>query len=148
MSYATRCCFKLLFVPALAGCAVFASKEQGPAMEKSVRLHYLEIVTPDVVGTCRTFEATHGVAFGEPIPELGNARTTELQGGWFVGVRAPMREDESPVVRPYVLVDDIEAAVTAAREAGCEIALPPTEIPARGKCAIYIRGGIQHGLWE
>ncbi|MBT6211199.1 MAG: hypothetical protein HOI35_14430 [Woeseia sp.] len=32
----------------------------------------------------------------------------------LVGVREPMHEDEEPVVRPYWLVDDIEAAVEAA----------------------------------
>ena len=66
-----------------------------------------------------------------------------------IGVRAPMREDEQPVVRPYVLVEDIEAAVKAAQAAGAEIAMPSTEIPGgHGKFAIYILGGIQHGLWQ
>ena len=51
-------------------------------------------------------------------------------------------------MRPYILVDDIGAAVTAAREAGAEIAIPLMEIPGRGKIAIYIQGGIQHGLWQ
>ncbi|MCP3917201.1 MAG: transposase domain-containing protein [bacterium] len=36
----------------------------------------------------------------------------------------------------------------AAKATGGEFALPPTEIPGRGKFAIYIQGGIQHGLWQ
>ncbi|MEQ8762718.1 MAG: hydroxylase [Planctomycetota bacterium] len=113
-----------------------------------MKIHYLEIVTPDVDATCRSLEKQHSVTFGKPVPELGNARTAELRGGGSIGVRAPMREDEESVVRPYILVEDIDAAVDAAKEAGGQIALPPTEIPGRGKFAIYFQGGIQHGLWQ
>jgi predicted enzyme related to lactoylglutathione lyase len=66
----------------------------------------------------------------------------------MVGVRAPMSESEEPVVRPYWLVDNIESAVAAAVEAGGEVAHPPMEIPGHGTFAIYIKGGIQHGLWQ
>ena len=106
-------------------------------------------LTPEVDATCGTLETMHGVTFSEPVAEFGNARTAALEGGGLIGVRAPMREDEEPVVRPYVLVDDIESAVEAARAAGGEIAMPPMEMPnKRGKFAIYIHGGIQHGLWQ
>ena len=116
--------------------------------EPVVKVHYLEIVTPDVDATCDALEKLRGVEFGEPIPELGHARTARLDGGGRLGVRAPMRDTDEPVVRPYLLVDDVEAAVQAARAAGGEIAMPPTEIPGRGTFAIYILGGIQHGLWQ
>ena len=86
--------------------------------------------------------------FGEPEASLGNARTIALSGGGMLGVRAPMHESEEPVVRPYRLVDDIEAAVAAVVQAGGEVAHPPMEIPGRGTFAIYIQGGIQHGLWQ
>ena len=59
-----------------------------------------------------------------------------------------MHETEEPVVRPYWLVDDIEAAVAAAVEAGGEIAHPPMEIPGHGTFAIYVHGGNDHGLWQ
>ena len=71
-----------------------------------------------------------------------------VSGGGRCGVRAPMHEAEEPAVRPYVLVDDIEAAAEAAKAAGGEIAHPPMEIPGHGKFAIYILGGIHHGLWQ
>jgi predicted enzyme related to lactoylglutathione lyase len=51
-------------------------------------------------------------------------------------------------VRPYVLVEDIEGAVEAARAAGATIAHPPLELPGQGTFAIYVLGGIQHGLWQ
>jgi hypothetical protein len=41
-------------------------------------------------------------------------------------------------VRPYWLVDDIEAAVAAAVQAGGDVAHPPMEIPGHGTFAIYI----------
>jgi predicted enzyme related to lactoylglutathione lyase len=44
------------------------------------------------------------------------------------------------VVRPYWLVDNIEAAIAAAVKAGGEIAHPPMEIPSHGTFANYIPG--------
>jgi predicted enzyme related to lactoylglutathione lyase len=114
----------------------------------AVTIQYLEIVSPDVDATCGALEKVHAVTFGKPVAELGSARTATLAGGGRIGVRAPMRDTEEPVVRPYLLVDDIEAAVKAAESAGAAIALPPMEIPGQGTCAIYILGGIQHGLWQ
>lgn len=114
----------------------------------ALQIHYLEIVTPDVEETCRVLEAAHGVTFGEPVAELGNARVARLRTGGSLGVRAPLRESEEPVVRPYVLVDDVRAAVEAVEAAGGQIAMAPTEIPGHGTFAIYLLGGIQHGLWE
>jgi len=113
-----------------------------------MQVHYLEIVTPDVDAVCAAFEKLYGVSFGAPEAVLGNARTAALAGGGRVGVRAPMHETEAPVVRPYVLVDDIDAAVRAAADAGAEIALPLMEIPGHGKIAIYFLGGVQQGLWQ
>ena len=113
-----------------------------------MHIYYLEIVTKEVDAVCAAYAAANGVQFGGLDAGLGNARTAALQGGGLVGVRAPMRESEEPVVRPYWLVDDIEAALAAAVEAGGEIAHPPMEIPGHGTFAIYIHGGVDHGLWK
>ena len=113
-----------------------------------MRIHYLEIVTTDVDAVCAAYAAAHEAQFGEPDPGLGNARTAALAGGGLVGVRAPLRETEEPVVRPYWLVDDIEGAVAAAVQAGGEVAVPPMEIPGHGRFAIYLQGGNDHGLWQ
>ncbi|MEM6782445.1 MAG: hydroxylase [Bacteroidota bacterium] len=111
-------------------------------------VHYLEIVTPDVEAVCAHYATVHGVAFGEPVATLGGARTGSLADGGLVGVRAPMHDAESPVVRPYVLVEDIEAAVASAEDAGGEVALPPMPLPGHGTCAIVILGGVDCGLWQ
>ena len=117
--------------------------------ETVMQIHYLEIVTTDVDAVCAAYAAVNGVQFGKPNAGLGNARTAALPGGGMVGVRAPMRDSEEPVVRPYWLVDDIKAAVAAAVKAGGELAHPPMEIPGGlGIFAIYLQGGIDHGLWQ
>lgn len=121
------------------------TRDQDPS---AMQLHYLEIVTPEPARTCEALAAVHGTAFGEPVAELGGARTADLAGGGRISVRGPLRPDETPVVRPYLRVDDLDAAVAAAREAGAEIALPSMEIGGQGRIAIYLLGGIEHGLWE
>jgi predicted enzyme related to lactoylglutathione lyase len=113
-----------------------------------MQLHYLEIVTREVEAVCAAYEAAHGVSFGAPEPGLGQARTAAMPGGGLVGVRAPLRASEAPVVRPYWLVADLEAAVAAAVRAGGEVAVPPTAIPGHGTFALYLQGGIDHGLWQ
>ncbi len=133
----------IIFAPCLAIAAGCMSSEN-----RTMPIQYLEIVSPDVDAVCATYAAANGVKFGKPDAALGNARTAPLPGGGMVGVRAPMRETEEPIVRPYWLVDDIEAAFRAAVEAGAEAALPPMPLPGHGQCAIYIQGGVNHGLWQ
>lgn len=113
-----------------------------------MQIHYLEIVTTEVDTVCAAYAAANHTQFGDPDAGLGNARTAALPGGGLVGVRAPMHETEDPVVRPYWLVENIEAAVAAVVEAGAEVAHPPMEIPGHGTFAIYVVGGVQHGLWQ
>ena len=113
-----------------------------------MQIGYLEIVTPEVAAVCATYAKAYGVTFSEPEPALGNARTATLPGGGKLGIRAPMRDDEAPVVRPYFLVDDVAAAVAAAQAEGAEIAVPPMPLPGQGTCAIYLQGGIDHGIWQ
>ncbi|MGB5257075.1 MAG: hypothetical protein WBN44_07460 [Woeseiaceae bacterium] len=113
-----------------------------------MRIHYLEIVATDVDAVCASYAAAFGAQFGELDASLGNARTATLPGSGLVGVRAPMHEAERPLIRPYLLVDNIETAVAAAVEAGADVAHPPLEIPGHGTFAIYILGGVHHGLWQ
>ncbi len=112
-----------------------------------MKIHYLEIVTPDVTAACALYSQMYGVTFGEADPNLGGARTANLDDGGMLGVRAPLRDTEEPIVRPYVLVEDIKAAVAAA-ESSAEIAMEPMEIPGYGQFAIVIQGGIDLGLWQ
>lgn len=114
----------------------------------AMRIQYLEIVTTDVDAACALYSQMHAVTFGDADQNLGGARTAKLAEGGLLGIRAPLRDTEKPVVRPYVLVDDIKASVAAAAESGAEIAMPPTEIAGHGEFAIVIHGGIESGLWQ
>ena len=113
-----------------------------------MKIYYLEIVTPEVDALCNQYSTVHGITFSEPDASLGGARTAKMGGGELLGIRAPMHDAESPVVRPYALVEDIKASVESAAKAGATVALPPMEIPGHGTCAIVIHGGIDCGLWQ
>ncbi len=113
-----------------------------------MQVYYLEIVTSEVDATCAVYGQVHGITFSNGVAGLGNARTASLSNGGMIGVRAPMHESEEAVVRPYLLVEDIDAAAASAESAGAVIAHPPMEIPGYGKFAIVIQGGNQHGLWQ
>ena len=120
-------------------------KNEGKAMQ----VQYLEIVTSEVEALCKQYADVHGITFSDPIAGFGNARTAELHDGGMLGIRAPMRDGEAPVVRPYMLVDDLAKAVAAAKEAGAEVAIEKMEIPGGyGNIAIVIQGGIDCGLWQ
>lgn len=125
-----------------------ASKAPSREEKKPVPVQYLEIVTPKVEETCAALEKLHKIKFSQPEAMLGNARTAALRGGGRIAVRAPLREDEDPVVRPYTLVEDIQVATRTATAAGAEFAMTATEIPGQGTFAIYFLGGIQYGLWQ
>lgn len=137
-----------------AACQTSLSEEPKPtetttAIESAMDIQYLEIVTPDVDATCATLSELHSVAFGAPEPGFGNARIAMLSNGGRLGVRAPLSGDEgAPLVRPYLRVENIEAAIASAEASGAEFAMLATEIPGHGTFAIYFQGGIQYGLWE
>lgn len=113
-----------------------------------MKVHYLEIVTPNVDAVCSAYEAALGIKFAPADPLLGGARTAPLAGGGSIGIRGPLRDTEEPIVRPYWLVDDIKAALDAAAKQGASVAHPPLEIPGKGKFAIFIQGDVDHGLWQ
>ena len=113
-----------------------------------MRVHYLEIVTPDVDATCAIHAAMHRLDFGPADPDLGHARVAESSDGCLVGVRSPLADHEAPIVRTYVEVEDIARAVAAAEEGGALVAYPPTRQGKRGTFAILIAGELQHGLWQ
>lgn len=115
---------------------------------ESMKLHYLEVVTKEVDAACKLYAQIHGVTFGEPVQSLGGARTANVKSSGMIGIRAPMHAGEKPVTRAYMLVENIEASVSAAAKAGAEIAVPPMKIDGYGQCAIYILGGIEAGFWQ
>ena len=111
-------------------------------------VHYLEIVTADSDALIALYERTYALSFSPPDPDLGQARVATRADGTLVGIREPLAAHEQPIIRTYLAVDDIEAAVKQAEENGALIAYPPTEQGQRGTFAIVIQGDLQHGLWQ
>jgi predicted enzyme related to lactoylglutathione lyase len=143
---------RLLLTVALAMTTALACQSSRPDTTQReavmMRVHYLEIVTDDVDGLVALHQRLHGLTFGRPDADLGQARVATRADGTLVGVRKPLAAHEAPIVRPYVEVDDIEQAVKQAEAQGATIAYPPTRQGQRGTFAIYLHGGVQQGLWQ
>lgn len=114
----------------------------------NVTVHYVEIVSPDADALVGMYERVHGLSFGAPDPDLGQARVATRADGSLVGIRKPLAEHEHPIMRTYLAVGDIQQAVKSAAERGATIAYPPTRQGQRGTFAIVIQGGVEHGLWQ
>jgi predicted enzyme related to lactoylglutathione lyase len=111
-------------------------------------VHYLEIVSNDVDALTVLYERMHGLSFGAPDPDLGQARVATRADGTLVGIRKPLAAHEQPIMRTYLAVDDIQEAVKQAENSGAAIAYLPTQQGERGTFAIVIQGDVQHGLWQ
>jgi uncharacterized protein len=70
-------------------------------------LRSVEVVTPEVDCTRALHADSFGAAFAEADPLLGGAVVAELPSGSRIGIRAPMHEQETPVVRMDVRVADL-----------------------------------------
>jgi predicted enzyme related to lactoylglutathione lyase len=111
-------------------------------------VHYLEIVSNDVDTLTGLYQRIHGLSFGPPDPDLGQARVATAADGTLVGIRKPLAAHEQPIMRTYLAVDDIQQAIKKAEEHGATVAYPPTRQGRRGTFAIVIQGDAQHGLWQ
>ena len=111
-------------------------------------VHYLEIVSNEVDEVIAFYQRVHGLSFGPPDPDLGQARVATRADGSLLGVRAPLAAHEQPIMRTYLQVEDIELAVKRAEESGATTAYPPTRQGQRGTFAIVFQGDVQHGLWQ
>ena len=145
----------LIIVACLVCIACSNQPAKDPTMEMTsaeedtgMQVHYIEIVTTDVANTISALENVHGLTFGEAVAALGNARVAKAANGSSMGIRAPLAEHETPIVRTYYAVDDIAKTVKDAEAAGAMVAYPPTVQGDTGTWAIYILDGIQYGLWQ
>jgi hypothetical protein len=116
--------------------------------DSRIAVHYLEIVSNDVDTLIGLYQRMHGLSFGPPDPDLGQARVATRSDGSLVGIRKPLAAHEQPIMRTYLAVEDIQQTVKKAEEHGATIAYPPTRQGQRGTFAIVIQGDVQHGLWQ
>ncbi|MBV9945198.1 MAG: hypothetical protein JO262_23950 [Solirubrobacterales bacterium] len=111
-------------------------------------VHYLEIVSDDVDKLVGLYQHVHGLSFGPPDPDVGQARVATQSDGTVVGIRKPLAAHEQPIMRTYLEVEDIHEATKKAEESGARIAYPPTGQGDHGTFAIVIHGDVEHGLWK
>lgn len=111
-------------------------------------VHYLEIVSDDLDALTGFYERVHGLSFGLPDADMGQARVAKRADGSLVGIRKPLASHEQPIMRAYLAVEDIGHAVKQAEENGAVVAYGPTQQGAWGTFAIVFHGGVQHGLWQ
>ena len=111
-------------------------------------VHYLEIVSNDVDMLAGLYQRMHGLSFGPPDPDLGQARVATQADGTLVGIRKPLAAREQPIMRTYLAVEDIEQSTKKAEACGATIAYPPTRQGNHGTFAIVIQGDAEHGLWQ
>jgi predicted enzyme related to lactoylglutathione lyase len=116
--------------------------------EFGMAVHYLEIVTDDVDTMVGLYQHLHGLSFGPPNPDLGQARVATQSDGTVVGIRKPLAAHEQPIMRTYLEVKDIQRATKKAEQSGATIAYPPTRQGDHGTFAILIQGDVEHGLWK
>jgi predicted enzyme related to lactoylglutathione lyase len=88
---------------------------------------YLEIVSNDVETLTGLYQRIHGLSFGPPDPDLGQARVATQADGALVGIRRPLAAHEQPIMRTYLAVEGIEQAVKKAEDSGARIAYPPPD---------------------
>jgi hypothetical protein len=143
----TACGFVLTAaIVLLAGCQTIGKPDQEG--QTNMRIHYVEIVSRDVAAQSAALERIHGLSFGPPVADLGQARVAESPDGSLIGVRAPLGEHEKPIIRTYLEVEDIGRAVKDAERAGAMIAYPRTRQGNTGTWAICVLGEVQTGLWQ
>lgn len=109
---------------------------------------YVEMVSADVDAARRLCEKAYGWRFGEPDEALGGAYVATLPSGARFAIRTPMHEMETPLVRTYVRVADVDAAVRDAEALGAEVVLPPVALPENGRIAIFVVGEVEQGVWQ
>jgi uncharacterized protein len=97
-------------------------------------VHYLEIVSNDVDTLTALYQRVHGLSFGPPDADLGQARVATRADGTLVGIRKPLAAHEQPIMRTYLAVEDIHQAVKNAEDSGAAIAYPPTQQAAGHFC--------------
>jgi hypothetical protein len=81
-------------------------------------VHYLEIVSSDADALTELYQRMHGLSFGPPEPDLGQARVATQADGALVGIRKPLAAHEQSIMRTYVAVQDIQQALKEAEESG------------------------------
>jgi predicted enzyme related to lactoylglutathione lyase len=134
--------------PGLHRVRTIEGRRQEKEEHSKMAVHYLEVVSNDVDTLTGLYQRMHGLSFGPPDADLGQARVATQPDGTLVGIRKPLAAHEQPIIRTYIAVEDIQQAAKKAEDSGATIAYPPTRQGQRGTFAIVIQGDVEHGLWQ
>jgi uncharacterized protein len=110
-------------------------------------INHVEFPADDLERAKRFYSAVAGWEFGEMegFPDYWYFQTSDEQGGGL-GTRG---QSVSKVVRAYINVASLEAAVAAAEANGGSVITPPTDVPGQGRfAAVNDSEGNEIGLWE
>jgi hypothetical protein len=83
------------------GCQRTESDVEREASSEPSILYLVEIVSNDVDALTELYQDLHGLSFGPPDPDLGQARVATRADGTLVGIRAPLADHDTPIVWTY-----------------------------------------------
>ena len=111
-------------------------------------LAFSELTSTDPKATRSFLERTFGWSFESVAFPMGEYLSFKTPGGGRGGVR-PAGPKEVPGSMNYVLVRDLDAAITKIKRAGGEIVLPRVDVPGMGSFFWFrVPGGPIMACWQ
>lgn len=118
---------------------------------------WMDLTTHDLEGAQRFYGDLFGWEVVEAGPDLGGYRHATVDGTVVAGIVPAIGPDGAPAdpaAMParwsvYLAVEDVDAAVADAVEAGGTVVVPAMDIPGMGRMAFLLdAAGADVGLWE
>jgi hypothetical protein len=112
---------------------------------------WIDLGTPDQDAAAEFYGALFGwsVEEDENAEQTGGYRVATLRGKAIGGVMKLMEEGQPPAWSSYICVEDADATVAKAREAGGSVAVEPMDVLDYGRMAFLADPtGAMIGLWQ
>lgn len=111
---------------------------------------HTEFVSADVEGTRDFLSTVFGLQFQNMPSEMGDYwNFGDEKLGIGGAVRGLMPEEPGPYAAPYFSVDDIDATIATAQEAGATLMVPKQPVPNMGYFAWFqAPGGVIVAAWQ
>ena len=103
---------------------------------------WVDLKTRDVPATAAFFSAALGWTFAVDPDDWRQATKIAVDGQWVGGVSdlaSPVYPPGTPPhIASYLAVDDVDARTAAARQAGAEVVVPPSDVADQGRLASVV----------
>lgn len=112
---------------------------------------WIDLGTPDQDAAGEFYGALFGwqLRADENAEQTGGYQSAELRGKAVGGVMKLMSEEQPPAWSTYVSVEDVDATVAKAKEAGGSVAVEPMDVLDYGRMAFLADpSGAMIGLWQ